>query len=277
MRLTLPVTAKRCLGALPLLALCAGLVPRVFAQRRGFERATVMLRELDEARLRAAASGKTATFTMAHIKTRLAAIEKTVNGELSETLWGPLHPGCRTLQEQLRRALGYRGEPDPHVASVICSRRTARPFYVIAYALAGAVAHSRSWVGVFGPSRQGSGAYALLAGVDNSLPNKTVALAPLLASSGGTLQFLAYGVNWGDALNRLTVVAYRLTGSTLALIWSRENLPEGKITVEHGTIRLRFLNAALGPGHKGVHWLEETYEATATGIVLRRRTRAPRR
>jgi hypothetical protein len=190
-----------------------------------------------------------------------------LNAELGSALSGETVPNCGSLQQDLRRSLGVGGEPDPNVASVLCIRRDTGTYEVVTYALAAAAIYSRSWLGVFGPSAMGHH-NQLLASVDNPLPGKTVALAGLPDGEGGAVRFLAYGINWGDAHNRLTVLAYQLRARRLEAVWSRTDLAEGQVKVEGGKIHLSFVNSALGPGHQSVHIMKESYRVTSVGIRL---------
>jgi hypothetical protein len=240
-------------------------VPGALSGQNEFVRTRDMLQELDSERSAALKSGQAAKFTAAYVDRRLSAVGDVLNGELGSALGGETVPNCEGFQEGLRSTLGSRGEPDPNIASVLCLPRDSGTCYVVAYALTAAATFSRSWIGVFGPS--GTGHHnQLVASVDNPLRDKTVALARLPDGEGGALRFLAYGVNWGDPHNRLTVIAYRLTGQKLSATWSRTDLPEGQVKVGDGRIDLSFLSAALGPGYKSVHLIKESYRVTAGGI-----------
>lgn len=239
--------------------------PGALSGQNKFDRARDMLRELDSERSEAAKSGQAGKFTGAYLDRRLSAIGGVLNRELGSALGGETAPNCEGFQEDLRRSLGFGGEPDANIASVLCIPRDRGTYYVVAYALAGAATYSRSWIGVFGPSGIAH-KNQLLASAENRLPDKTVALAHLPDAEGGGVRFLAYGINWGDAHNRLTVIAYRLMGQNLKAMWSRTDLPEGQVKVEDGKIDLSFLSSAFGPGNKSVHLIKESYRVTAAGI-----------
>ncbi len=248
-----------------LLAALMAAAPSPLSAQNEFVRTRDMLQELGSERSAAVKSGQAAKFTTAYLDRRLSMIGDVLNGELGSALGGGAAPSCEALLEGLRGSLGFRGEPDPNVASVLCLSHNSGTYYVVAYALTAAATYSRSWVGVFGPS--GTGHHnQLLASVDNTLPDKTVALARLPDGESGEARFLAYGVNWGDPHGRLTVIAYRLVGQKLKATWSRTDLPEGQVTVEDGNIGLTFLSSALGPGYKSVHLIKESYRVTAGGI-----------
>jgi hypothetical protein len=235
------------------------------AGQNEFVRVRDMLQEIESERSEAAKSGQAAKFTAAYLARRLSAVGDVLNGELGSVLGGRIVPSCEGVQEDLRRSLGFRGEPNPNVASVLCAPHDRGAYYVVAYALTGAAIYSRSWVGVFGPSGIGH-KNQLLASAENPLPDKTVALAHLPDAEGGGVRFLAYGVNWGDPHNRLTLIAYRLMGQNLKATWSRADLPEGQVKVEDGKIDLSFLSSAHGPGRESVHLIKESYRVTAAGI-----------
>lgn len=234
-----------------------------------------MLEELDRARLDAARNkSKRTAFTPRYINMRLAAIGAVVNGALESTFSATRRPNCEALQEELRSALG-RGRPDPNLASILCLWR-AQADYVVGYDLTEGPVYSRSWIGIFGPSAH-DGRYRMVASEQDTLPDKTIALALLPRDGHGELRFLAYGINWGDAHNRLTAIAYVLNDRILRPIWSRTQLPEGQLRVQGGTIQISFLSSALGPGYGGVRSVAETYRVTPTGIKLENRTERPSR
>jgi len=248
-----------------LLAVLMVAAPSPLSGQNEFVRTRDMLQELNSERTAALKSGQAAKFTAAYLDRRLSTIGDVLNGELGSALGGGSAPSCEALLEDLRRSLGFRGEPDPNVASVLCLPHNSGTYYVVAYALTAAATYSRSWLGVFGPSGTGR-ASQLLASVDNTLPDKTAGLARLPDGKSGEVRFLAYGVNWGDPHGRLTVIAYRLVARKLEAMWSRTDLPEGQVTVEDGKIGLSFLSSALGPGYKSVRLIKECYRVTAVGI-----------
>jgi hypothetical protein len=238
-------------------------------------RAKQMIQQLENERLEAAKAGATSKFTATYIDERLAAIGASVNQGLLSELNAPSRPSCEALEGELRAALGYGSVEDPHVASVTCMPSKGRVYYVVAYALTFGVAYSRSWIGIFAPS-VGDGQYQTAASAADSLPSKTVALKPLPIVVGGKLSFLAYGINWSDAHNRLSVIAYSLSKGRLEPIWSRADLPEGDIKLEGTKIKLTLLSSPLGPGYESVHEISEVYEVSGSGIRLEKRLESPR-
>lgn len=260
------------------LVLCmvlAFLAPPVCAAQGDLHRAQEMLQSLDAERAAAATTTASSKFTQDYLDKRLATIAAEVNIGLLSSLNAQPPPACGDVEEELRSALGYGGRPDPRVAGVVCTRWNGSVYFVIGYELAGAITYSRSWIGVFAPSASG-GRYQLLAAAENSLPSRTLALLPLPLPIKGKLSFLAYGTNWGDPHNRLTVIAYSLRESKLEPIWSRSDLSQGELKIEGGRIKLTFLSSPLGPGYKSVHEIAEAYEVTSSGIKLREHSEGPR-
>ncbi len=259
-------------GPVHLLALWLLMTPCLWAQQYRLEQAGRMLQELDQERMEAAKAGTGAKFNFVYINRRLTEIETSLNSGLALTLRSPDRPSCDALQDQLRHSLGYRGEPDPNVASVLCLPNARVAYYVVAYALTCGATFSRSWIGLFGPPPDGT-SFGLLASAENTLPNKTVALVGLRPGVGGRLTFLAYGINWGDAHNRLTLIAYCYTGKRLNPVWSRADLPEGQLKVDGAKIELTYLSSPLGPGQSSVRSVTQTYRLTPAGIELARPSR----
>ncbi|MFB3815951.1 MAG: hypothetical protein ACE14L_17745 [Terriglobales bacterium] len=256
----------------PSLALALILIASGVCLGQGdLSRARQMLHAFHEERQQAAETGTSSEFTIDYIDGRLKTIEAELNSALASMLAGPARPACGDVQEDLRSALGHEGHADPNVASAVCIEREGKVYYVVGYSLAGAATYSRSWIGVFGPSVPG-GQYRMLSAVDNSLPSKTIALWPKPLQMDDKIVVLAYGVNWGDAHNRLTVIAYSFDGHTLNPIWSRSDLPQGQIKIEGRKIKLTFLSSLLGPGYKSVHEIRETYRVTSSGITLEKRS-----
>lgn len=197
---------------------------------------------------------------------RLASIGAMVNSALvSEVNRCPGDSG-KTIEQELRRALSLDGSK-ADLASAFAVRLEAQKIYVIAYALSAMATLSRSWVGVLG-SEGLDEPYGILASVHDSLPNKTVALVPLPPGTQGQLRFLSYGVNWGDPHKHLTVIAYSFKGHHLKRLWSRSQLPGGQVKVHGDRIGLCFLNMALGPGYRGVHWVKQVYRVIPAGVRL---------
>jgi hypothetical protein len=196
----------------------------------------------------------------------LGGIQGVINEGIITALNREVRPSGEELQNELREAVGLDINAKNKAAAFSFETPTQK-LYIVAYALGTLVANSRSWVGVFGPQGHGR-RYALLASVENSLPDKTIAIQPLGHSGKSGLTFLAYGINWGDAHNRLTVIAYAFGGKTLKAIWSRSDLPQGQLSVQDGSITLNFLSSPLGPGHKSVHSVTEIYRLTSGQIRL---------
>ncbi|MGA2629123.1 MAG: hypothetical protein ABSG54_02820 [Terriglobia bacterium] len=230
------------------------------------ERARQMLQQLERDRSEA---GKThRQFTADEIEQRLIRIQRVVNQGILSLLNQTSPPARGQLEKSLWRMQGIpEGSTGPGLASVLSNETSGRRVFVVAYTLVGAIAMSRSWIGVFGSDESG-GPFEVLASADNTLPNKTVAVELLGTPRRKGLVLLAYGVNWGDAHNRLTVIAYSFSGRRLEPIWSRADLPQGEVKTEDDKIKLTFLSSPLGPGHKSVHSVTQIYRHTPAGIRL---------
>ncbi|MGH9862041.1 MAG: hypothetical protein ACRD35_01310, partial [Candidatus Acidiferrales bacterium] len=242
------------------------------------QRAGQMLQELyqqvhvaAEATLR---EGRQPEYTWQDYNRRLLPIQAVVNQGIVSALNRQPRPSAQDLENELRDVLGFRN-PDAQLASAFSFQTSSRKVYVAAYALGIGATSTRSWIGVFGPLGLGN-PYALLASVENSLPDKIIALHPLNDPEEQGLTFLAYGINWGDAHNRLTVIAYSFDGHKLKPIWSRADLPQGQIRVEGTKIKLTFLSSLLGPGYKSVREITEIYRVTSSSIELEKRFERPR-
>lgn len=230
-----------------------------------------MLHDLDQERREAGTASK---FTPSYLDGRLLAIQTTVNrGLLSELNVTP-RPPCARLEEELRTALGYGGQADPNVASVACRQWEGSFYYIVGYVLNGAVAYSRSWLGVFSVPLVGSS--ELLAAAENTFPDRTLAIETLSPEIRDDLTFLAHGVNWGDAHNRLTAIVYSFDGHEIRPVWSLAGLSQGHIEVQGPRIRLTYLSSPLGPGYESVRGIVETYEVTPSGVELQERSETRR-
>lgn len=257
------------LTGLLLVTLLFEFVPNVSAQTE-LQRARQMLmdlfqqvRESAEAALR---EKRQPEFSLKDYNQRLLQVQSRINDGIMSALNRHPAPSAEELQSEMREAVGL-GITAENKASAFSFQKSNQKLYVVAYALGALVANSQSWIGVFGSPGDGK-PYSLLASVDNSLPDKTIAIQPLGRSGKSGLTFLAHGINWGDAHNRLTLIAYTLDGNKLKVIWSRADLPQGEVKVRDGKIELNFLSSPLGPGHKSVHPLAETWRVTPAGIRL---------
>lgn len=239
-----------------------------------FKRAQQMLHDLLQEGRGIAGNAQRPKLSPDDYSRRLLAIQSEVNRGIAAVLNANPHPPAEELQAELRNTLGS-GKDDPYVAAAVWFPQASGKVYVVAYQLLGGIASSRSWVGVFGSSNGGRG-WRLEAAVDNSLPNKTIALQPLNYPGQRGITFLAYGINWGDAHNRLTVLAYSFDGGKLQSVWSRADLPNGEVKAEGGSIELKFLNSMLGPGYKSVRRVSEVYRVTPAGVILLKHSEAPR-
>lgn len=228
------------------------------------------VREAAEARLR---EGRQPEYTWQDYNRRLLQIQGLINQGIVSALNQQPRPSGGELERELRYVLGA-GIPAETKASAFSFHMASHELYVVAYALGIGATSTRSWIGVFGPPGLGN-AYALLASVENSLPDKTIALQPLYHPPEQGLTFLAYGFNWGDAHNRLTVIGYSFDGEKLESVWSKPDLPQGQISVEGKRISLVFLSSALGPGYD-VREITEIYRVTSSGMRLERRSERPR-
>lgn len=241
--------------------------PAIFAAHQAFQAAREMLHSLHAEQHEAATGLTRSKLTRADIDKRLVDVQQLVNVGIASRLNSAAASACGMLQEEIRRSLGYGGEPDPNVASVLCVERNNEKYAVAAYDLTAGPTHSRSWIGVFGrPAPRIP--YQVLAAAENTLPNHTVALAPLPPGPHGQLRFLAYGVIWGDPHKHLTVLAYALEGNHFKQLWTRSQLPEGEVKAHDDRIDLSFLNVAVGPGFRGVHWVKQAYRVMPAGVRL---------
>jgi len=121
--------------------------------------------------------------------------------------------------------------------------------YLVAYNVSYCASCSYAWIGVVGRK---DGRYSILSEEDHSFANKTLHVAPLGVTDRGAARFLIYGTNWGDAHNRLSLVAYVLDDGRLRRFWARTDLPQGSIRVTPTRISLSFLTALRPP------WSERT-------------------
>jgi hypothetical protein len=178
------------------------------------------------------------------------------------------------LPEELRQQLNAALEtapPDQNketMAFVFAFDHSQKPSYVVAYYTGYCAICSRSWIGIVGPKEDH---YEIVASLENSLPNCSLTMVPLGTGAGGSIRFLAYGRSWGDAHGRLNAIAYSFNGQHLQKIWSREDLPQGKITVTQAEIVLSFLTPRRPP------WRERTevYNITPEGISIRHASERP--
>ena len=197
---------------------------------------------------------------------RLLQVQGLINQGIVSALNRQPRPSEGELQNELEEVVGLGVNPE-NKASAFSFQTAAGKLYVVAYELGVLVTNSRSWIGVLGSPAEGKPC-VVLASVENSLPNKTIAVRPLSQPGDSELTFLAYGINWGDAHNRLTVIAYSFTGEKLRAIWSRTDLPEGQVRVVDGKIDLTYLSALTGAGDKSVRSIAQTYRLTPAGIKL---------
>jgi hypothetical protein len=178
------------------------------------------------------------------------------------------------LPEELRQKLNAALEtapPDQNnetMAFVFPFDHPQRPSYVIAYYTGYCAICSRSWIGIVGPKED---RYEIVASIENSLPNLSLTVVPLGAGVGGSTRFLAYGRSWGDAHGRLNAIAYSFDGQHLQKIWSREGLPQGKITVTQAEIVLSFLTSLRPRSRERT----EVYNITPEGISRRHASERP--
>jgi hypothetical protein len=250
-----------------MVALLVGVSTSLFA-RTEFERGTRML-EAFSRELREAAEERDPTrFPPKEYNRRLSLIEAAFNQEVVSAVSARSRTSAAELQNELRRALSPR-EPDPNVASVLAYEFSGRSLYVVAYALGVGAIASRSWIGIVG-SRGNAKGYEVLAGVEDSLPNRTVAIEPLGSAGQRGLTFLAHGIYWGDPHSHLTVIAYAFDGRALKTLLTRRDLTQGQVKVDGERIELTFLTFAQGPGYPPVPERTEIYRVTSSGIKLER-------
>jgi hypothetical protein len=246
-------------------ALLVGVSTPSFA-RTDFRRATQML-EVFSGELREAAKERDPTkFPPKEYNRRLSMIEAAFNQGIVSALNARTSPSAGELESELRHALSPNG-PDPNVASVFTCELSGRSLYVVGYALGVGAIASRSWIGVIASPGNGKPS-EVLAGVEDSLANKTVAIQPLGSGAQGGLTFLAHGINWGDPHSHLTVIAYAFDGHSLKTLLTRSGLTQGQVKVEGERIELTFLTMALGPGYPPVPVRTELYRLIPSGIKL---------
>jgi hypothetical protein len=225
-------------------------------------RAAQILQDLRREESEASKNKSQAKFTPQYISARLFQVEPFISQGILSLLnqTPPVRPA------ELARQLAEMQEGGNDVASAFGCTANGRTTYIVAYALAGSVTFSRSWIGAFGPPATGGG-NKLLASTDNSLPDKSVKVQPLNCAGEGGLTFLASGVNWGDAHNRLTAIVYALRDRRLRVVWSRADLPEGQAYVAQRRIVLTF-ETSLARLQKGNRQRTETYRLTPSGMKL---------
>jgi len=257
------------------LALLLTVATCVSAQTE-LERARQMLLEFDqqvhESAEAARREGRQPEFRWEGYNRRLLQVQGLINQGIVSALDRQPRPSGQELQNELREVVSLGVGPETK-AGAFSFQTATRKLYVVAYALGVLAANSRSWIGVFGCQGEGK-ACGLLASVENSLPDKTIAVQPLSHPGEPGLTFLAYGINWGDAHNRLTVIAYSFAGQKLKAIWSHADLPQGQVKVRDGKIELDFLSSPLGPGYRSVHAVTEVYRLTSAGVRLESTRRA---
>jgi hypothetical protein len=132
--------------------------------------------------------------------------------------------------------------------------------YVIIYNVLFCSTCSRSWIGMFSPQ---GGKYAIVASLEDSLPDQSIRAVSLSASDNGT-RFIVYGTNWGDAHNRLSVVAYLVEGDKVRDFWSRSGLPQGAAQIGEGMMELSFFTSLRPPWTRR----KETYSLGRESIRL---------
>jgi len=231
-----------------------------------FQRASHML-EAFSAELREAAEERDAAkFPPKEYNRRLSMIEAAVNQAIVSAVNARSRPSAGELDDELRHALSPR-EADTNLASVLACEFSGRSYYVVAYALAVGAIASRSWIGVVGPREDGK-PYEVLASVEDSLADKTVAIQSVGSVGNGAPTFLAYGTNWGDPHSHLTVILYRFDGHALNALLTRPLLTQGQVKVEGDKLQLTFLTVARGPGYPPAPERTEIYRLTASGIKL---------
>ena len=142
------------------------------------------------------------------------------------------------------------------------------PSYVVAYYIGYCAICSRSWIGIIGLT---GNHYEMLASDENSLPNQGLTVIPLGSGSLEFARFLAYGRSWGDAHGRLNAIAYSFDGRQLHRIWSRLELPQGKITVTSAKIILSFLTSLPSSSRERI----QVYTVTPEGIQLQNASERP--
>lgn len=265
---------SRPMGWLAIALLLTGATS-VFAQTE-LQRARQMLlglhQQVHESAEAALKEGRQPQFSWEDYNRRLLQVQGLVNQGIGSALNRQPRPSGQELQDELRDVVGLGVGPE-NKASAFSFQTAARKVYVVAYALGVGPTDSRSWIGVFGCQGEGKPC-GLLASVENSLADKTIAVQPLSHPGEPGLTFLAYGINWGDAHNRLTVLAYSLADQKLKAIWSRADLPQGQLKVRDGKIKLDFLSSPLGPGYTSVHAVTEVYRLTSAGVRLESTRRA---
>jgi len=230
------------------------------------QRANRMLHEFWQEVREASEQRDLARFTPQEYTQRLTIIENVVNQGILSAVKQPLRPSAGELEMELRAELSLHA-PMPELASVFTHQTAGRKLYVVAYALSVSATGSRSWIGVVG-SRGTGKPNEVLADVENSLANKTVAIQPLSPAGDGTLTFLARGIGWGDPHRHLTAIVYSFDGHKLIPLLTRSDLTEGEVKSEGARIELRFLTVARGPGYPPSPVRTEIYRLAASGIKL---------
>jgi hypothetical protein len=220
--------------------------------------------------LQALHTDRTQTTSDASTKARLAdevtsvptKVQRLINEGIVSFLSSDVPPSFEELRQQLEAALQV-GPPEPgNEAEAFVSPLPGQsgPSYVIAYNISYCAACSRSWIGI---AARRNGHFEIVTSLDDPLPNQSLALVPLAADANGN-RFLVFGTLWGDAHTRMNAVAYRFDGNHLLAIWSRTDLPSGKMEAKNGELTLSFLSALRPPAKERT----EIYLVTPNGIQL---------
>jgi hypothetical protein len=196
-------------------------------------------------------------------------IEDLLNRGFLALLNSPGRHNTDQLRQKLTAALQV-APPEQYSPEVFVfsSSPKNQPTYFVAYNFGYCAACSRNWIGVFG--RVG-GVYRILASVENPFPNHSLNVTWLPQAKNGEPRLLAYGTNWGDPHNRLSVTAFTFADSHFRREWSLTDLPQGTVEVLPREIIVSYLTSLRPP------WAERTevYAILPEQIQLRESSEHP--
>jgi len=197
-------------------------------------------------------------------------VEQLLNSGLLTLLNSPGLHTTNELRQKLTAALQVAPteQYSPEVF-VFSSTPKNHPPYFIAYNFGYCAACSRNWIGAFG---RVDGAYRILASEENPFPNHSLSVTWLPQAKNGEPRFLAYGTNWGDPHNRLSVIAFSFADSHFRRVWSRTDLPQATIKISPRKLIISFVTSLRPP------WTERTevYDILPEQIQLRESSEQPR-
>ncbi|HVP53707.1 MAG TPA: hypothetical protein VMU45_01845 [Candidatus Eisenbacteria bacterium] len=169
--------------------------------------------------------------------------------------------------DQIRERLAATLRTGPETAGqnmdacVLSVGTQPNPSYVVAYVIPYCAACGRSWIGVLAYRER---EYHIVASLADPFPNQEIAAVSAGLGPDGAPRFLIYGTLWGDPHNRLNVAVFSFDGDKLLRVWSRSDLPQGRIQLQPGKIILSFWSGLRLPATERT----EDYSVTPEGIQL---------